>query len=246
MFLFNRQENNTLIYDKRAFRARLKCLLGFTPSNLRLYEMAFIHRSASCRLPDGTRINNERLEYLGDAILDTILSEYLFHKYPDANEGFLTKTRAKIVNREQLNQLALALGFEEIVVSHLTSPNPTYNLYGDALEALVGALFIDRGYKRTKTFFIKCVLEKHLDLNQVLQSETDYKSLILEWGQKQKQTVTFECLEETDPAIHKSFFNVSLLINDVVTGYGRGTSKKEAEQDASLKAWNNLNSGVKE
>jgi len=246
VFLFNRQENNTLIYDKRAFRARLKCLLGFTPSNLRLYEMAFIHRSASCRLPDGTRINNERLEYLGDAILDTILSEYLFHKYPDANEGFLTKTRAKIVNREQLNQLALALGFEEIVVSHLTSQNPTYNLYGDALEALVGALFIDRGYKKTRTFFIKHVLKKHLDLNQVLRSETDYKSLILEWGQKQKQIVTFECLEETDTATHKTFFNVSLLINDVVNGYGRGTSKKEAEQDASMKAWNYLNSGGKE
>jgi len=197
-------------------------------------------------LPDGTRVNNERLEYLGDAILDTILSEYLFHKYPDTNEGFLTKTRAKIVNREQLNQLALSLGFEEIVVSHLTSPNPTYNLFGDALEALVGALFIDRGYKKTRTFFIKNVLEKHLDLNQVLRSETDYKSLILEWGQKQKQAVTFECFEETDPATHKSFFNVSLLINDAVTGYGRGTSKKEAEQDASMKAWNNLNSGGKE
>jgi ribonuclease III len=246
VFLFNSQENNTLIYDKRAFRARLKCLLGFIPSNLRLYEMAFIHRSASCRLPDGTRVNNERLEYLGDAILDTILSEYLFHKYPDTSEGFLTKTRAKIVNREQLNQLALSLGFEEIVVSHLTSPNPTYNLYGDALEALVGALFIDRGYNKTRKFFISHVLEKHLNLNQVLESETDYKSLILEWGQKQKQIVAFECTEETDGNTHKSVFNVSLLVNDVICGTGRGNSKKEAEQDASMKAWTTLNSNSKE
>jgi ribonuclease III len=246
VFLFRKQENSTLIYDKRAFRARLKCLLGFAPSNLRLYEMAFIHRSASCRLPDGTRVNNERLEYLGDAILDTILSEYLFHNYPDANEGFLTKTRAKIVNREQLNQIALSMGFEEIVVSHLTSPNPTYNLYGDALEALVGALFIDRGYDRTKQYFIKYVLEKHLNLFQVLQSETDYKSLILEWGQKQKQTLVFECTEETDPATHKSIFNISLLINSIVTGTGKGSSKKEAEQEASMKAWINLNSDGKE
>jgi ribonuclease III len=242
VFLFRKQENNTLIYDKRAFRTRLKCLLGFTPSNLRLYETAFIHRSASCILPDGTRINNERLEYLGDAILDTILSEYLFHKYPYANEGFLTKTRAKIVNREQLNQLALALGFEELVVSHLTSPNPTYNLFGDALEALVGALFIDTGYNKTRNFLIKSVLEKHLDLIRIFESETDYKSLILEWGQKQKHQVTFECNEETDPITHKLIFNISLLVNNVVTGTGTGNSKKEAEQEASMKALNNLNS----
>ena len=242
MFLFHRKENDTLIYDKRAFKARLKCLLGFRPSDPRLYEMAFIHRSASCKLPDGTKINNERLEYLGDAILDTILSEYLFHKYPDANEGLLTKTRAKVVNREQLNQLAIAMGFEELVVSHLTSPNPTFNLYGDALEALIGALFINRGYNKTRDFLIKKVLEKHLDLNRIFESETDYKSLILEWGQKHKQQVCFDCQEETDPATHKSIFNISLRINETVTGTGRGNSKKEAEQEASLRAWKNLNS----
>lgn len=242
MFLFHRKENDTLIYDKRAFKARLKCLLGFSPSDPRLYEMAFIHRSASCKLPDGTRINNERLEYLGDAILDTILSEYLFHKYPDANEGLLTKTRAKIVNREQLNQLAISLGFEELVVSHLTSPNPTFNLYGDALEALIGALFINKGYNKTRDFLIKKVLEKHLDLDRIFESETDYKSLILEWGQKQKQQVAFDCQEETDPVTHKSIFNISLRINETVTGTGRGNSKKEAEQEASLRAWKNLNS----
>lgn len=193
-------------------------------------------------MPDGTRINNERLEYLGDAILDTILSEYLFHKYPDANEGLLTKTRAKIVNREQLNQLAISLGFQDLVVSHLTSPNPTFNLYGDALEAFIGALFINRGYNKTRDFLIKKVLEKHLDLNRIFESETDYKSLILEWGQKQKQQVCFDCREETDPLTHKSIFNISLLINDIVTGTGRGNSKKEAEQEASLRAWKNLNS----
>jgi ribonuclease III len=242
VFLFRKQENNTLIYNKRAFSARLKCLLGFTPSNLRLYEMAFIHRSASCRLSDGTKVNNERLEYLGDAILDTILSEYLFHLYPDANEGFLTKTRAKIVNRDQLNQLAVSLGFEQLVVSHLTSPNPTFNLYGDALEALIGALFIDAGYNKTRKFFIKSVLEKHLNLNQIFESETDYKSLILEWCQKRKEQIAFECIEETDSVTHKSVFNISLLINDTVCGTGQGNSKKEAEQEASMRAWSNVKS----
>jgi ribonuclease III len=237
VFLFRKQENNTHIHDKRAFSSRLKCLLGFTPRNLRLYEMAFIHRSASYRMPDGTKVNNERLEYLGDAILDTILSEYLFHLYPDANEGFLTKTRAKIVNREQLNQLAVALGFEHLVVSHLTAFNPTKNLYGDALEALVGALFIDIGYKKTSSFFIKEVLEKHLNLSQIFESETDYKSLILEWGQKKKQQVAFEYAEEIDPVLHKPVFIVSLLINATVCGTGSGASKKEAEQEAASRAW---------
>jgi ribonuclease III len=199
--------------------------------------MAFIHRSASYRLPDGTKVNNERLEYLGDAILDTILSEYLFHLYPDANEGFLTKTRAKIVNREQLNQLAVALGFENLVVSHLTALNPTKNLFGDALEALIGALFIDKGYKKTSRFFVKRVLEKHLNLNQIIGSETDYKSLILEWGQKKKQQISFEYAEEIDPVLHKPLFLVSLIINTTACGTGKGASKKEAEQEAAMRAW---------
>jgi len=242
VFLFNRQENTTHIHNKRDFRSRLKCLLGFTPRNLRLYETAFIHRSASYRLPDGTKVNNERLEFLGDAILDSILSEYLFHRFPDENEGFLTKMRAKIVNREQLNQLALDLGFEHIIISHLTSPNPTKNPYGDALEALIGALFIDIGYKKTSRFIVKKVLEKYLDLNLIFESQTDYKSLILEWGQKKKHQVLFECAEETDPSTHKPVFIISLSVNSNVCGTGQGASKKEAEQEAAMRAWNYVKS----
>ena len=122
MFLINRKKNNTLIHDRSKFRSELKKLLGFRPLNLRLYEMAFIHRSATYTLPDGVRINNERLEYLGDAIIDSILSDYLFRLYPEASEGFLTKTRARIVNRETLNNLGTAMGIDRLIVSNLLPP----------------------------------------------------------------------------------------------------------------------------
>jgi len=240
VFLFHKEEKKTHIHDKRDFASRLKCLLGFKPKNLRLYETAFIHKSASYRLPDRTKVNNERLEFLGDAILDAILSEYLFHNFPDENEGFLTKMRARIVNREQLNQLAMDMGFEELVLSHLTSPNPTRNLYGDALEALIGALFIDIGYKKTRQIIVTRVLEKYLDLTAIFESETDYKSMILEWCQKKKLPNQFECTEETDPVSRKPLFIVSFLINNIIAGTGQGGTKKEAEQEASMRAWNKM------
>ena len=141
MFLLRDRKNTTLIHDRREFGSRLKSLLGFRPRNLRLYEMAFIHRSASLTLPDGSRINNERLEYLGDSIIDSILSEYLFNLYPVAGEGMMTKTRARIVNREMLNQLAVSMQLGTLIVSNASSTGSSRNLYGNALEALVGALF---------------------------------------------------------------------------------------------------------
>lgn len=199
--------------------------------------MAFIHRSASYIAPDGTRVNNERLEFLGDAILDSIVSEYLFLLYPDASEGFLTKTRARIVNREMLNKLAVSLDFEKMIVSNVSSTGVSRNLYGNALEAFVGAIFIDSGYEQTRRFFIEKVLARHLNLSEVLEAETDFKSLILEYSQKNKYPVNFVFKEETDPSTMKIFFSVNLEINNEVFATGNGSSKKEAEQDASLKAW---------
>lgn len=243
MFLLRNKKNITLIHNRRVFGSHLKSMLGFRPRNLRLYEMAFIHRSASYTLPDGSRVNNERLEYLGDAILDSILSEYLFHLYPEASEGLMTKTRARIVNREMLNQLALSLKFENLIVSNISSAGSSRNLYGNALEALVGALFIDVGYKRTYRFFIEKVLKKHLNLNEVLEAEKDYKSLILEYGQKNKYPVNFNFTEEPGFNTVKPIFKVLLEINNEVYSEGHGISKKEAEQDASLRAWIKLKTG---
>lgn len=242
MFLLFNGKNNTLIHNKRDFRSRLKCLLGFRPRNLRLYETAFIHRSASYTYKDGSRINNERLEFLGDAILDNIISEYLFQHYPDASEGFLTKSRARIVNRETLNSLAMSMNLETLMVSNVASVGVSRNLYGNALEALIGAMFTDKGYEYTRHFFIKKVLNRHLNLSEILESETDYKSLIMEYGQKNRYPINFRFSEETDTTSQRQVFSVALEINGEVSATGQGSSKKEAEQDAALKAWIRLKS----
>jgi ribonuclease-3 len=214
--------------------------LGFRPGELRIYEIAFIHRSASFTLPDGMRVNNERLEFLGDSVLDVILSDFLFEKYPDASEGFMTKIRSRIVNRDVLNQLAISMGIDKILVSNVSTAQQTRNLYGDALEALIGAIFLDKGFRKTKRFFIKNVLNEYLDLEVVVNTDNDYKSLIFEWVQKKKESLSFAFNEEYDFEKKKSVFSTTLSIGGSEYGKGQGASKKEAEQEASRQAWEKL------
>lgn len=240
MSLFRKRINGTYLLNKQEFSSRLRKIIGFRPGNLRLYEIAFIHRSASFTLPDGKKVNNERLEYLGDAVLDAILSDFLFEKFPDANEGFLTKIRSRIVNREVLNQLAISMGINKILVSNVSSAHPTKNLYGDAFEALIGVVFIDKGFKKTKKLFLKNVLNKYLDLNEIVNTDTDYKSLVFEWVQKHKSNLIFTFNEEYDFNLKKSVFSTILTIDKMELGAGHGSSKKEAEQEASCQAWKKL------
>jgi len=235
--LFLKRNKGTYIVNKKDFSSGLRKIVGFRTLNLRLYEVAFIHRSASFTLPDGQRINNERLEFLGDAVLDMILSDYLFAKFPDASEGFMTKIRSRIVNHEILNQLAVSMGIDKILVSNVNSSNTTMNLHGDALEALIGAVFVDKGYKRTKNVFIRRVFNKYLDLQKIINTDSDYKSLVFEWIQKHKTNLTFEYKEEYDYKLKKSLFSATLLINKEEFGTGQGASKKEAEQEAAGEAW---------
>jgi ribonuclease-3 len=238
--LFPKRNNGIYITNKQEFASRLRKITGFRTSNLRIYEVAFIHRSASFSLPDGQRINNERLEFLGDAVLDAILSDYLFEKLPDASEGFMTKIRSRIVNREILNQLAISMGIDKILVSNVNSNHSTRNLYGDALEALIGALFVEKGFKKTKDLFIKRVFNKYLDLEKIIEIDTDYKSLVFEWIQKHRSNLTFAYKEEYDFKLKKSVFSATLLIDKEEFGTGQGASKKEAEQEAACKAWAKL------
>jgi len=238
--LFTKRNNGTYITNKQEFASRLRKITGFRTSNLRIYEVAFIHRSASFSLPDGQRINNERLEFLGDAVLSAILSDYLFEKLPDASEGFMTKIRSRIVNREILNQLAISMGIDKILVSNVNSSHTTRNLYGDALEALIGALFVEKGFKKTKNLFIKRVFNKYLDLEKIIEIDTDYKSLVFEWIQKHKSNLTFAYREDYDFKLKKSVFSATLIINKEEFGTGQGASKKEAEQEAAGKAWSKL------
>ena len=237
MSLFRKRINGTYLLDEQEFKVRLKKLLRFNPGNLQLYEIAFIHRSASLTLPNGKKVNNERLEYLGDAVLDAILSDFLFVKFPDANEGFLTKIRSRIVNRDVLNQLAISMGINKILISNVNSTHQTKNLYGDALEALIGSVFLDKGFKKTKKLFLKNVLNKYLDLNVIVNTDTDYKSLVFEWVQKHKSNLIFTYNEEYDFNLKKSVFSTTLFIDREVLGEGHGSSKKEAEQEASSQAW---------
>lgn len=236
MSLFAKRSNGTYFLNRKEFSSSLKKIVGFRPGNLKLYEIAFIHRSATFTLPDGKKVNNERLEYLGDAVLDAILSDYLFSLFPDANEGFLTKIRSRIVNREVLNQLAVSMGIDKILVSHINIQHPTRNLYGDALEALIGSVFIDKGFKKTKKLFLKNVLNKYLDVNKIVNTDTDYKSLVFEWVQKNKSNLIFTYKEEYDFYQKKSVFSTTLFIDKKEYGEGHGSSKKEAEQEASRKA----------
>lgn len=244
MSLFRKRINGTYLPDKREFRSRLKKILGFKPGNLELYEIAFIHRSATFVLADGKKVNNERLEYLGDAVLDAILSDYLFEKFPEANEGFLTKIRSRIVNRDVLNQLALSMGFNKILISRINSSHLTKNLYGDAFEALIGSVFLDKGFKKTKNVFIKNVLNKYLDLELIVKTDTDYKSLVFEWVQKKKSNLIFTYSEEYDFNLKKSVFSTILSIDKEEYGVGHGSSKKEAEQEASSQAWKRLKDAI--
>lgn len=240
MSLFRKRINGTYLLDKREFSSRLKKILGFSPGNLELYEVAFIHRSATFILPNGKKVNNERLEYLGDAVLDAILSDYLFEKFPEANEGFLTKIRSRIVNRDVLNQLAVSMGINKILISKVNSSHLTKNLYGDAFEALIGTVFLDKGFKKTKKLFIKNVLNKYLDLDLIIKTDSDYKSLVFEWVQKHKSNLIFTYKEEYDFDMKKSVFSTTLFIDKQEFGEGHGSSKKEAEQEAASRAWKRL------
>lgn len=238
--MFFQVSNGTYLLNRKEFSSSLKKILGFKPGNLKLYELAFIHRSATFTLPDGKKVNNERLEFLGDAVLDAILSDYLFELFPNANEGFLTKIRSRIVNREVLNQLAVSLGIDKILVSHVNVQHPTRNLYGDALEALIGSVFIDKGFKKTKKLFLKNVLNKYLNVDEIVNKDTDYKSIVFEWVQKNKSNLIFTYKEEYDFDQKKSVFSTKLFIDKKELGHGLGSSKKEAEQEASRIALINI------
>jgi len=226
-----------LFTPNKKFYLLLRNHLKITPGKLKLYEIAFLHRSASVSFFDGTVVNNERLEYLGDAVLDAVIADYLFMKFPRKKEGFLTQMRSKIVKRANLDILARNLGIDYLIVSN-THRNPhKKHLYGDALEALIGAYYLDKGYTKTRKYIINYVLKNFVNLEELLSKETDYKSRIIEWGQKNKVIITFEALEEYTELEQAPTFIAQVKICDQLIGSGSGKSKKEAEQNAAEQAY---------
>ena len=212
-------------------------IVGKKPRNLSLYKLAIRHTSMAPKNEEGFRESNERLEYLGDAVLGAVIADFLFKKYPFKDEGFLTEIRSRLVSRESLNTLARRVGVDSIVqydqqrrdrLSHKS-------LYGDTLEALIGAVYLDRGYRFARRFIINKLIGSHFDLKEVVSSERNFKSKLIEWAQRENKEVRFEILQVKNGKNHKEF-TAQVFIEDVPVGTGFGLNKKKAEQDAAQKS----------
>jgi ribonuclease-3 len=221
----------------RKYVRALKNLLGFVPGNLSLYRLAFRHKSVATAIKKGVKNSNERLEFLGDAVLGSVVAEVLFKLYPYEDEGFLTELRSKIVNRNNLNQLARKLGFDQLIQYDTRTVNSTRqgSLLGDAFEALIGAVYLDKGYNFTKKFLINHIIRSHVDIHTLEQTETNFKSKLIEWCQRHGKDVIFELTENLDGESSK-LFSVQVNIDGEVMGLGKEFSKKNAEKLAAEKA----------
>jgi len=210
--------------------------LGFKPSNLQFYQKAFTHRSMNIRDKNGNPINYERLEFLGDAMLGAVVALHLFKEVPKGNEGYLTKMRSKIVSREHLNDLGKELHLIDYIESKISQNSFGDNVHGNLFESLIGAIFLDKGYKQCEKFIFKTVIIPHVDIELLEGKVISYKSLLIEWCQKEKKTFYYEVYEDTGNDNQKHF-SVRLSINDKVVAKARATSKKKAEEKASKRAY---------
>jgi ribonuclease-3 len=214
----------------------LEKILGFKPKNIELYKKAFTHRSMNMRDEKGIPINYERLEFVGDAMLSSVIALHLYNEVPQGDEGYLTKMRSKIVSREHLNELGRELNLIELVESKIPKGNFGNNIHGNLFEALVGAIFLDKGYDHCESFIYNNVINPHVDIEKLEGKVISYKSLLIEWCQKEKKTFNYNVFEDTgrDELKH---FSVRLSINNKVIAKARATSKKKAEEKASKRAF---------
>ncbi|MGI4021582.1 MAG: ribonuclease III [Janthinobacterium lividum] len=221
----------------RKYVKLLKNLLGFVPNNLMLYRLAFRHKSVAQVVKKGIKNSNERLEFLGDAVLGSVVAEVLFKMYPYEDEGFLTELRSKIVSRINLNQLGYKLGFEQLVEfdKRVINTSRQSSLLGDAFEALVGAVYLDKGYNFTKDFLINRIIKSHIDIHKLENTETNFKSKLIEWCQRHSKDVTFE-LTTNQLGESSKLFTVQANIDGEVLGSGKEFNKKTAEKLAAEKA----------
>jgi len=213
----------------------IRNIFGFYPGNIFLYQLAFRHKSASKEFVNGLKLSNERLEYLGDAVLSSIVADYLFKKFPYKEEGFLTEMRSKIVSRSQLNKLSKKLGFDKLIESEAFCNTHSKSLYGDAYEAFVGALYLDKGYTYAKKIILNRVIEVHFDIEKLETQEINFKSQMIEWSQKEKVAVEFKVVDEIGNGYGKQYI-VEIYVGEETYGNGRDYSIKGAEQQASGKA----------
>jgi len=212
--------------------SQLEHLLGFTPKHLPFYQLALMHRSKIEELEQ----NNERLEFLGDAMLGAIVAEYLFKKYPYQTEGYLTEMRSRIVRRETLNNVALRMGLQKMVQYNQNDRGLSRShIFGNALEALIGAVYLDQGFVRTRQFIIRQIIRPYIDIEMMESTDTNYKNKLLSWAQRNNRILTFDTLEEKVEGSRK-LFTIGVALEGDLVASGTGFSKKEAGQVAAQKA----------
>ena len=220
--------------DKEFYRA-IDGLFGFVPHNIELYKLALIHKSASLVLEDGRQINNERLEYLGDAVIEAVTSDYLYIEFPDRDEGFMTKLRSKIVSRQSLNAIARQIGLDRYVILDGSSNTLAQkHIFGDAFEAMMGAIYLDQGYNFVNRLLINRLFREHLSLEELTESENDFKSRLIEWCQKNHLKIVFRTGNDKEYSSNHPVFYSTVLVDGIEVGHGSGESKKEAEQHAAF------------
>lgn len=211
----------------------LYTILGFYPRNIELYQMALSHKSIHFKNKKGKPVNNERLEFLGDAILDAIVGDIVYKHFPGKREGFLTNTRSKLVQRETLNKIAQEIGLSRLIYS--SGRNFSHNSYmaGNAFEALIGALYLDRGYNLCMRFMQKKILTKMVNIDTVAYKEVNFKSRLIEWAQKNKMNIAFNLLEQKKDDEGNPAFKYCVVIEGIKCNSASGFSKKESQQLAS-------------
>lgn len=224
---------NRFFHREREFAGKLRPLLGFTPANLTIFKLAFSHKSNPSDKAYAMQ-NNERLEFLGDAVLGTIVAEYLFKKYPNSNEGFLTKMRSKIVKRNTLNKIGDKMGLD-MLLQEYSQTRLSRSMLGNAVEALVGAVYLERGYWQTKRFVVRKILRNYVDVHELESYDDNYKSQLLEWCQKNGQTVTYKLVARYKFE-KRDRFKVAVMVDGRKIATADDFNKKSAEQTASEKA----------
>ncbi len=218
------------------FFMRMQSILGFKPKDLSHYEKAFTHRSLGLKKEDGNPLNYERLEFLGDAMLGAVIAAHLFEAVQGGNEGYLTKMRSKVVSRKHLNELGSELNLLRYVKANIPKENFGVNIHGNLFEALIGAIYLDRGYTYCKKFIYKRVIEPYVDIEKLEGRIISYKSVLIEWCQKEKKTFKFDTFEDTGKDTVKHFA-VRLYVDGKIVARARATSKKKAEEIASKRSF---------
>ena len=211
-------------------------ILGFAPNDIQIYELALVHKSSPLKLEENKWANNERLEYLGDAILDAVVADILYKQYPTKREGFLTNTRSKIVQRETLDQLAIKIGLDKLVIYSAKLCSHSNHLYGNALEAFIGAIYLDQGYDKTYQFIRDRLIKRHLNVEELIRKEVNFKSNLIEWSQKNKIDISFDLIESFTDNDGNPVFQTAITILGEHIGVGIGFSKKESQQEAAKMA----------